>query len=91
MNGFTLSFLSHSRKPGVWDAKGQRVPETLLSCCSFSLPGSDSYPFICLSEMLLITANPYDYPFISQGEISVASIDDREELVATDVSTFSQE
>lgn len=41
--------------------------------------------------MLLITANPYDYPFISQGEISVASIDDREELVATDVSTFSQE
>lgn len=41
--------------------------------------------------MLLITANPYDYPFISQGEISVASIDDQEELVATDVSTFSKE
>ena len=37
-------------------------------------------------EMLLITTNPYDYPFVSQGEISVASIDDQEELMATDVS-----
>lgn len=36
--------------------------------------------------MLLITTNPYDYPFISQGEISVQSIDDQEELIATDVS-----
>lgn len=40
---------------------------------------------MCL-EMLLITTNPYDYPFVSQGEISVASIDDQEELMATDVS-----
>lgn len=39
-----------------------------------------------LSELLLITTNPYDYPFISQGEILVASIDDAEELLATDVS-----
>nr|XP_054315115.1 myosin-2 isoform X1 [Pongo pygmaeus]XP_054315116.1 myosin-2 isoform X1 [Pongo pygmaeus] len=37
-----------------------------------------------LIEMLLITTNPYDYPFVSQGEISVASIDDQEELMATD-------
>ncbi|KAM9005545.1 myosin-3 [Sarcophilus harrisii] len=37
-----------------------------------------------LIELLLITTNPYDYPFISQGEILVASIDDTEELVATD-------
>ncbi|XP_061564717.1 myosin-4-like [Cololabis saira] len=36
-----------------------------------------------LIETLLITTNPYDYPFISQGEISVASIDDSEELIAT--------
>ncbi|KAM5145495.1 myosin-1-like [Mantella aurantiaca] len=35
-------------------------------------------------EMLLITTNPYDYPFISQGEISVKSIDDVEEWLATD-------
>uniref|UniRef100_A0A8C0T442 Myosin heavy chain 3 n=1 Tax=Canis lupus familiaris TaxID=9615 RepID=A0A8C0T442_CANLF len=34
--------------------------------------------------LLLITTNPYDYPFISQGEILVASIDDAEELLATD-------
>ncbi|XP_003416978.2 myosin-2 isoform X2 [Loxodonta africana] len=37
-----------------------------------------------LIEMLLITTNPYDYPFVSHGEISVASIDDQEELMATD-------
>lgn len=37
-------------------------------------------------DMLLITNNPYDYAFISQGETTVASIDDSEELIATDVS-----
>uniref|UniRef100_A0A8P4G289 Myosin motor domain-containing protein n=3 Tax=Dicentrarchus labrax TaxID=13489 RepID=A0A8P4G289_DICLA len=37
-----------------------------------------------LIEALLITTNPFDYPFVSQGEISVASIDDSEELMATD-------
>lgn len=36
--------------------------------------------------MLLITTNPYDYAFVSQGEITVPSIDDQEELMATDVS-----
>lgn len=36
--------------------------------------------------MLLITNNPFDYAFISQGETTVASIDDAEELMATDVS-----
>lgn len=41
------------------------------------------------SEMLLITTNPYDFPMISQGQISVASIDDKEELLATDVSFLS--
>lgn len=39
-----------------------------------------------IAELLLITTNPFDYPFISQGEILVASIDDAEELLATDVS-----
>lgn len=38
------------------------------------------------SEMLLITTNPYDFAFVSQGEITVPSIDDQEELMATDVS-----
>lgn len=36
--------------------------------------------------MLLITNNPFDYAFISQGETTVASINDAEELMATDVS-----
>ncbi|XP_076000474.1 myosin heavy chain, fast skeletal muscle-like [Genypterus blacodes] len=35
-------------------------------------------------EALLITTNPYDYPMISQGEITVKSIDDVEEFIATD-------
>lgn len=38
------------------------------------------------TDMLLITNNPYDYAFISQGETTVDSIDDAEELMATDVS-----
>ncbi|XP_018431078.1 PREDICTED: myosin-1B-like [Nanorana parkeri] len=37
-----------------------------------------------LIEILLITTNPYDFHFVSQGEITVASIDDQEELMATD-------
>ncbi|XP_075691563.1 myosin heavy chain, skeletal muscle, adult-like [Rhinoderma darwinii] len=37
-------------------------------------------------EMLLVTTNPYDYPWISQGEIVVKSIDDEEELIATDTA-----
>ncbi|XP_059804801.1 myosin-1B-like isoform X3 [Hypanus sabinus] len=37
-----------------------------------------------LIELMLITNNPYDFHFVSQGEISVASIDDGEELMATD-------
>lgn len=37
-------------------------------------------------EMLLITTNPYDFAYVSQGEITVPSIDDQEELMATDVS-----
>ncbi|KAK5850116.1 hypothetical protein PBY51_014393 [Eleginops maclovinus] len=48
-----------------------------------------------LLEMLLITNNPYDYAFISQGETTVASIDDADELIATDdafdVLGFTQE
>ncbi|XP_009465732.1 PREDICTED: myosin heavy chain, skeletal muscle, adult-like [Nipponia nippon] len=37
-----------------------------------------------LIDMLLITTNPYDYHFVSQGEITVPSINDQEELMATD-------
>uniref|UniRef100_A0A4W6DH69 Myosin, heavy chain b n=1 Tax=Lates calcarifer TaxID=8187 RepID=A0A4W6DH69_LATCA len=38
------------------------------------------------SEALLITKNPYDYPMISQGEITVKSINDIEEFIATDTA-----
>nr|XP_033500849.1 myosin-4-like [Epinephelus lanceolatus] len=37
-----------------------------------------------LIDLLLITTNPYDYAFVSQGEISVKSINDADELMATD-------
>ncbi|CAB1317936.1 unnamed protein product [Coregonus sp. 'balchen'] len=37
-----------------------------------------------LVEMTLITTNPYDFPMISQGQVTVASIDDKVELDATD-------
>ncbi|KAG7244617.1 hypothetical protein INR49_029636, partial [Caranx melampygus] len=39
-----------------------------------------------LIEALLITTNPYDYPMVSQGEITVKSIDDIEEFIATDTA-----
>ncbi|XP_063079460.1 myosin-6 [Engraulis encrasicolus] len=37
-----------------------------------------------LLDMLLITNNPYDYSYVSQGEITVASINDADELMLTD-------
>ncbi|CAL9694920.1 unnamed protein product [Knipowitschia caucasica] len=37
-----------------------------------------------LVEMSLLTTNPYDFPMCSMGQITVASIDDKEELDATD-------
>uniref|UniRef100_A0A3B3QTK3 Myosin, heavy chain b n=1 Tax=Paramormyrops kingsleyae TaxID=1676925 RepID=A0A3B3QTK3_9TELE len=39
-----------------------------------------------LLDALLITTNPYDYPMISQGEITVKSINDVEEFIATDTA-----
>ena len=40
-----------------------------------------------ISDALLISRNPFDFPMVSQGEITVKSIDDVEEFIATDVST----
>ncbi|XP_044901245.1 myosin-13 isoform X3 [Felis catus] len=37
-----------------------------------------------LIDLLLISTNPFDFPFVSQGEVTVASIDDSKELLATD-------
>ncbi|KAL2091261.1 hypothetical protein ACEWY4_013524 [Coilia grayii] len=45
----------------------------------------NAYQFM-LQEGLLITTNPYDFPMVSQGEITVKSINDVEELIATDTA-----
>ncbi|CAM5156714.1 unnamed protein product, partial [Eretmochelys imbricata] len=37
-----------------------------------------------LIDLLLISTNGYDFPYVSQGELTVANIDDSEELMATD-------
>ncbi|XP_078112484.1 myosin heavy chain, fast skeletal muscle-like [Sander vitreus] len=37
-----------------------------------------------LLDMALLTTNPYDFPMCSMGQITVASIDDKVELEATD-------
>ena len=48
-------------------------------------PSNDVYFYCAPIEALLITTNPYDYHMISQGEVTVKSIDDVEEFIATDV------
>ena len=39
-------------------------------------------------DMLLVTSNPYDFHFCSQGVTTVENMDDGLELMATDVKTF---
>uniref|UniRef100_A0A8C8GPZ0 Myosin motor domain-containing protein n=1 Tax=Oncorhynchus tshawytscha TaxID=74940 RepID=A0A8C8GPZ0_ONCTS len=60
---------------------------------SFQLPDERGYHIFFqmmtnhkpdIIEMSLITTNPYDFPMCSQGQITVASINDKEELDATD-------
>ncbi|XP_056406583.1 myosin-4-like [Hyla sarda] len=71
---------------------------------TFQLPSERSYHIFYqiqsnkkpeILEMLLITTNPYDYHYTSMGEISVKSIDDKAELMATDeaidILGFNQE
>ncbi|XP_030210673.1 myosin heavy chain, fast skeletal muscle-like isoform X2 [Gadus morhua] len=62
---------------------------------SFQLPDERGYHIFFqmmtnhkpeIIEMTLITSNPYDFPMCSQGQITVASIDDKEELDATDAA-----
>ncbi|NWX74035.1 MYH1B protein, partial [Alca torda] len=75
--------------------RGQQIQRDLLekSRVTFQLKAERSYHIFYqimsnkkpeLIDMLLITTNPYDYQFVSQGEITVASINDQEELMATD-------
>uniref|UniRef100_A0AAZ3S3E0 Myosin-7B n=1 Tax=Oncorhynchus tshawytscha TaxID=74940 RepID=A0AAZ3S3E0_ONCTS len=60
---------------------------------SFQLPDERGYHIFFqmmtghkpdIVEMALITTNPYDFPMCSQGQITVASINDNDELDATD-------
>uniref|UniRef100_A0AAY5KV97 Myosin motor domain-containing protein n=1 Tax=Esox lucius TaxID=8010 RepID=A0AAY5KV97_ESOLU len=60
---------------------------------SFQLPDERGYHIFFqmmtnhkpeIVEMCLLTTNPYDFPMCSQGQITVASINDNEELDATD-------
>uniref|UniRef100_A0A672JMD4 Myosin-7 n=1 Tax=Salarias fasciatus TaxID=181472 RepID=A0A672JMD4_SALFA len=91
---------------GVWYASSNEIKNYLLekSRVTFQLKAERDYHIFYqilsqkkpeLLEMLLITNNPYDYAFISQGETTVASINDAEELMATDdafdVLGFTQE
>uniref|UniRef100_A0A673L2L9 Myosin heavy chain, fast skeletal muscle-like n=1 Tax=Sinocyclocheilus rhinocerous TaxID=307959 RepID=A0A673L2L9_9TELE len=55
----------------------------IQSLKSFKVFLSCHIPFV---EALLITTNPYDYPMISHGEITVKSINDVEEFIATDTA-----
>ncbi|TKC47994.1 hypothetical protein EI555_000281, partial [Monodon monoceros] len=41
----------------------------------------------CFTDLLLISTYPFDVPFVSQGEVTVATIDDSEEQLATDNDT----
>jgi hypothetical protein len=38
--------------------------------------------------MLLVSTNPYDYHFCSQGVTTVESMDDGQELMGTDVRLY---
>uniref|UniRef100_A0A8C7J0T8 Myosin-7B n=1 Tax=Oncorhynchus kisutch TaxID=8019 RepID=A0A8C7J0T8_ONCKI len=60
---------------------------------SFQLPDERGYHIFFqmmtghkpeLVELALLTTNPYDFPMCSQGQIAVASINDNDELDATD-------
>nr|XP_028591607.1 myosin-7B-like [Podarcis muralis] len=59
----------------------------------FQQPGERSYHIYYqilsgkkpeLQDMLLLSSNPYDYHFCSQGVTTVDNLDDGEELLATD-------
>lgn len=46
----------------------------------------NSFVSLWISDMLLVSSNPYDYHFCSQGVTTVENMDDGQELMATDVS-----
>lgn len=39
------------------------------------------------TEMLLVSTDPYEFRYVSQGDVTVAGMDDAQEYLATDVLT----
>ncbi len=64
---------------------GEKSTELCISVISLFENTVNMLHINFFTEALLITTNPYDYPMISQGEITVKSINDVEEFIATDV------
>ena len=62
----------------VFQLKAERCFHIFYQICSGGKPE--------INELTLISTNPYDYKYNSLGEIKVKSIDDKEELDATDSS-----
>lgn len=48
----------------------------------------DSICRLLVTDMLLVSSNPYDFHFCSQGVTTVENLDDGQELMATDVGSF---
>jgi len=71
----------------IFQLPAERCFHIFYQICSMGKPE--------INEMILVSDNPKDYKYCSIGEITVKSIDDKEELFATDgsfdVLGFSQE
>lgn len=68
------------KKPELLGRPRPPPPGCLVYVRMASLP---SNPFV--ADMLLVSSNPYDYHFCSQGVTAVENMDDGQELMATDV------
>ena len=62
----------------VFQLKAERCFHIFYQICSGGPPD--------INELTMVSTNPYDYKYSSLGEIKVKSIDDVEELAATDES-----
>ncbi|KAK2109874.1 hypothetical protein P7K49_009620 [Saguinus oedipus] len=72
---FSLDLLEKSRV--IFQLPGERGYHVYYQILSGKKPE--------LQDMLLLSMNPYDYHFCSQGVITVDNMNDGEELIATDV------
>ncbi|XP_039253980.1 myosin heavy chain, skeletal muscle, adult-like [Styela clava] len=60
----------------IFQQGGERGFHIFYQICSGAKPE--------LLESLLVTTDPYSYRYVSQGDVTVAGLDDAEELMATD-------